>query len=91
MLLNASPESIDLTGWKISDRLKKTHPLSGVINPGATFVVTLPQDVQLGNKGGDHYPPKRQGLEGGRRFVYGSTGAERGLDRRVLADSGHCS
>jgi hypothetical protein len=51
-LLNASPESIDLAGWKIADRLKKTHTLSGVINHGATLVVTLPQTVQLGNKGG---------------------------------------
>lgn len=51
-LLNASPESIDLTGWKIADRLKKTCTLSGVIPPGATLTVTLPQEVQLGNKGG---------------------------------------
>ncbi len=51
-LLNASPESIDLAGWKIADRLKKTHTLSGIINHGATLVVTLPQTVQLGNKGG---------------------------------------
>ncbi len=50
-LLNASPEPIDLTGWKIADRLKKTYTLSGVIGPGATLVV-MPQDVQLGNKGG---------------------------------------
>lgn len=51
-LLNTSPESIDLAGWKIADRLKKTHTLSGVISAGATLMVTLPQDVQLGNKGG---------------------------------------
>ena len=51
-LLNASPESIDLTGWKIADRLKNTSVLSGVIAPGATLVVNLPQEVQLGNKGG---------------------------------------
>jgi uncharacterized protein YukJ len=51
-LLNASPESIDLTGWKIADRLKKIYTLSGVIGPGATLVVNLPREVQLGNKGG---------------------------------------
>lgn len=51
-LINASPAPVNLTGWKIADRLKKTHTLSGVINPGATLVVTLPQEVQLGNKGG---------------------------------------
>ncbi|MGC4095954.1 MAG: DUF2278 family protein [Nitrospira sp.] len=51
-LLNASPEAIDLTGWKIADRFKKTSVLSGVIAAGATQVVSLPQEVQLGNKGG---------------------------------------
>jgi hypothetical protein len=51
-LLNASPGSIELTGWKIADRLKKTHTLSGTVNAGTTLVVTLPQTVQLGNKGG---------------------------------------
>jgi len=51
-LLNASPTAIDLTGWKIADRLKKTHTLSGVIHAGATLVVMLPEHVQLGNKGG---------------------------------------
>ncbi|MDH5740135.1 MAG: DUF2278 family protein [Nitrospira sp.] len=51
-LINTSPTSIDLTGWKIADRLKKTHTLSGVMDPGVTLVVTLPQEVQLGNKGG---------------------------------------
>lgn len=51
-LLNTSPESIDLTGWKIADRQKKTCILSGAIAPGATHMVTLPQEVQLGNKGG---------------------------------------
>ena len=51
-LINTSPESIDLTGWKIADRQKKTCTLSGAIAPGATLLVTLPQEVQLGNKGG---------------------------------------
>lgn len=52
MLHNASPTAIDFTGWKIADRLKKTHTLSGAINAGATLVVTLPEHVQLRNKGG---------------------------------------
>lgn len=51
-LLNASPESIDLTGWKIADRLKNNMALSGTIPSGAAITVTLSQDVQLGNKGG---------------------------------------
>lgn len=51
-LLNASPDSIDLTGWKIADRLKKTCSVSGVIAPGATLTVPVTEGVQLGNKGG---------------------------------------
>lgn len=62
-LLNTSPESIDLAGWKITDRLKKAHTLSGVINAGATLMVTLPQDVQLGNKGGIITLLNNQGLK----------------------------
>jgi hypothetical protein len=51
-LLNAAPAAIDLTGWRLADQLKKTFTLSGVIRPGATLTVTLPQEMQLGNKGG---------------------------------------
>ncbi len=51
-LLNTSPAAIDLTGWAIADRNKHTHPLTSVLEAGATTVVTLPQTVQLGNKGG---------------------------------------
>jgi len=51
-LLNASPTLIDLAGWQIADRLKKKFTLSGTIHPGTAITVTLPQEVQLGNKGG---------------------------------------
>lgn len=51
-LLNTSPESIDLTGWKIADRLRKTCLLSGLLAPGATLMIPLTREVQLGNKGG---------------------------------------
>ena len=51
-LLNASPQSIDLSGWAIADRLKNKHKLTGSIEPGATLVVMLPPTVQLGNSGG---------------------------------------
>jgi uncharacterized protein YukJ len=51
-LLNISPEPIDLRGWAIVDRNKNKHHLSGTIDAGATFVVTLPQDVYLSNEGG---------------------------------------
>jgi uncharacterized protein YukJ len=51
-ILNASPNAINLAGWQIADRLKNKHGLSGTIAAGLTLVVTLPQTVQLGNKGG---------------------------------------
>lgn len=44
--------SIDPIGGKIADRLKKTCLLSGLIGPGATLMVPLTGEVQLGNKGG---------------------------------------
>jgi hypothetical protein len=51
-LLNTAPQPLNLQGWKIADRLKHTHTLSGIVAPGATLVVPLPHHVQLGNQGG---------------------------------------
>jgi uncharacterized protein YukJ len=51
-ILNASPAAINLQGWQIADKLKNKHNLSGTINAGATLMVALPPNVQLGNKGG---------------------------------------
>jgi len=51
-LLNASPDAIDLKGWEIADKTKRKLPLSGIIEAGATMVLTMPQDYPLGNKGG---------------------------------------
>lgn len=44
--------SIDLTGWKIAGRLKKTCLLSSPIAPGATLIVPLIGEVWLGNEDG---------------------------------------
>src|SRR4051812_29290722 len=53
LLLNASPDPIDLTGWRIADRLKQSCPTpSGPLDPGETIAVVLPPTVQLGNNGG---------------------------------------
>ncbi|HEY9613388.1 DUF2278 family protein [Allocoleopsis sp.] len=52
-LLNASPASVDLTGWALADRLKHKHTLKGTIEPGAVMRVPLSEaDVQLSNDGG---------------------------------------
>jgi uncharacterized protein YukJ len=52
-LLNASPSSVDLTGWALADRLKRKHTLTGIIESGAVMRVPLSgADVQLANDGG---------------------------------------
>jgi uncharacterized protein YukJ len=52
-LLNASPEPVNLAGWRLADRVKRTCPVPDVqLLPGGTVAVTLASDVQLGNKGG---------------------------------------
>ena len=53
LLLNASPDAIDLTGWQIADRLKALCPVpDGPLAAGATRGVELTAGVQLGNHGG---------------------------------------
>lgn len=52
-LINASPTPIDLTGWRIADRSKRTCPVpAGPLPAGATLVMTPADGVQLGNNGG---------------------------------------
>ena len=62
-ILNASADSIDLAGWQIADRLKNKAQLSGALGAGAAKVVSLPQTVQLGNKGGIITLLNSQGLK----------------------------
>ena len=52
MLLNASPEPVELSGWEIADRFKNKQPLTGKIAAGGTLVVSVEPPVHLGNKGG---------------------------------------
>jgi hypothetical protein len=51
-LLNASPESVELTGWEIADRLKNKQSITGTIAAGSTLTVSVEPPVQLGNRGG---------------------------------------
>jgi uncharacterized protein YukJ len=52
-LLNASPETVDLNGWAIADRLKRKYPLKDIsLNPGVVVTVPLTgENIQLGNNG----------------------------------------
>ena len=54
MVVNTTPEAIDLAGWAIADRNKRKSLLSGpVLAPGAAHVIALSGDgAQLSNEGG---------------------------------------
>ncbi|MGP4007558.1 DUF2278 family protein [Streptomyces sp. 4N124] len=54
-LLNASPDPVDLTGWRITDRLGHGSPVPpGPLAPGAFLSVPLSADgARLGNNGGE--------------------------------------
>jgi hypothetical protein len=53
MLLNASPQQVDLTGWSILDRDKHQMVLhSGLLASGDSARVQVAAPVQLGNRGG---------------------------------------
>jgi uncharacterized protein YukJ len=53
LLLNASPAAIDLTGWRLADRMGQTSALPPLaLNAGASIDVELGNGMKLGNKGG---------------------------------------
>jgi uncharacterized protein YukJ len=56
-LLNASADTVDLTGWRISDRMKRSAPVvtagqAALLPAGGTLVVRLTGDAALSNSGG---------------------------------------
>jgi uncharacterized protein YukJ len=53
LLMNLSPEDVDLTGWQLADRAKKTAPVpAGKLESGRLLDVLLVGEMQLGNHGG---------------------------------------
>jgi uncharacterized protein YukJ len=54
LLLNASPAPVDLSGYKLADRMKNTSPVvsDGPLAPGATLEVPIAPPATLGNSGG---------------------------------------
>jgi uncharacterized protein YukJ len=53
LLLNASPDAVDLTGWRLADRMGQTSALPPLaLTAGASIAVELGNGVKLGNKGG---------------------------------------
>jgi hypothetical protein len=64
LLLNASPHSVDLSGWRLADRLKHSCPLpAGPLAAGATLEVAAQDGVQFGNQGGAITVLDPQGLK----------------------------
>ena len=52
-LINASSAPIDLTGWRIADREKRSCPVpAGTLAAGATLAMPVTDGVALGNSGG---------------------------------------
>jgi uncharacterized protein YukJ len=52
-LINASSAPIDLTGWRLADRAKRSCPVpAGTLAAGATLAVAVSDGVALGNAGG---------------------------------------
>ena len=53
LLLNASPSAVDLTGWRIADRLKRTCPVPAQsLGAGELLEVAVSEPAQLSNQGG---------------------------------------
>jgi uncharacterized protein YukJ len=53
LLLNAAPQAMDLTGWRMTDAQRRSCPLpERRLDPGDTVWVEVGDGVQLGNKGG---------------------------------------
>ena len=53
LLLNASPNAVDLTGWRIADRLKRTCPVPAQsLGAGEVLEVAVSEPAQLSNQGG---------------------------------------
>lgn len=52
ILLNTSPQPIDLSGWALVDSHKRRKPLTGTLGPGEPLIVHVRPDIELSNKGG---------------------------------------
>jgi hypothetical protein len=56
-------QTIDLSGWALTDKLKNKQKLSGSIAAGSVLVVAIKAPVQLGNNGGTITLLDKQGLK----------------------------
>jgi uncharacterized protein YukJ len=64
LLLNASPQQVDVTGWQLADRMQVTCALPAVrLDAGAVLTVPVTNGMALGNKGGSITLLDRAGLK----------------------------
>jgi hypothetical protein len=64
LLLNASPQQVDVTGWQLADRMRATCALPPVrLDAGAVLTVPVTNGMALGNKGGSITLLDRAGLK----------------------------
>lgn len=63
ILLNTSPQPIDLNGWSLADSRKNRKPLTGSLPPGEPRVFHVRPEVELSNKGGIISLLNAQGLK----------------------------
>ena len=52
LLLNTTPQAVDLANWAIANKDKKKQPLQGQLRAGETTLVRMTPQVPLSNNGG---------------------------------------
>ena len=78
LLLNASPDAVDLSGWQIADRLMRTCPLPAQsLEAGSVLEVAVSEPAQLGNKGGSITLLDAGGLKVAGALLHGRAGGPR--------------
>ena len=63
ILLNPTPQPIDLAGWQVADQQKRKCAIAGMLPPGGVVKVALTVPTKLGNSGGIITLLNAQGLK----------------------------
>src|SRR4029453_4645536 len=86
-LLHATPDAIGLAGWQLIDRAEQTQVLAGIIEPGATRVVTIAPPLGLGNNGATIALVDARGAYGRWHRLHDGRRFRQGPDPRLLSDA----
>lgn len=86
LLLNASPEPVDLTGWQIADKAKEKCAVpTGTPAAGGTQEVPVARPCALQQRQ-HHHSSGRDRHQGLRRLLHQGAGPGSGLDGHILSD-----